>query len=416
MTTLSCVLGKFITAGKLTVVGPNGRAETLGSGTPQITVRLHDWRGLVRLALNPELALGELYMDGRLTIEQGDIVSLVELLMANQAVHGVGGLLRVHRVARQLVRRLSQFNPLIRARSHVAHHYDLSPQLYAKFLDADWQYSCGYFPHPRQSLDDAQTAKKRHVEAKLVLDRPGLRILDIGSGWGGLAIDIAQHANASVTGITLSKEQVVLARERAARAGVGDICTFRLSDYREVSGQFDRIVSVGMFEHVGVGYYDEYFRKCRDLLGDDGVMLLHTIGRSDGPGATNAWISKYIFPGGYAPALSEILVSIEKSGLIVTDVEVLRLHYAETLKRWQRRFRKHRQEIASLYDERFCRMWEFYLAGSEMAFRYSRHVVFQIQLAKKMDSLPITRDYMTDSQRPVIQASSSRGQRYAQVG
>ena len=415
MTMLSGVLGRLIAAGRLTIVVPNGRSETFGSGDLHVKVRVHDWRAILRLIVNPELALGELYMDGRLTIEQGDIGALLQLLLSSDEVNGINGARRLQRRIRQWGRRFSQFNPAPRAKSHVAHHYDLSPALYEKFLDEDWQYSCGYFPRLRASLDEAQVAKKQHIAAKLALDRPGLRVLDIGSGWGGLAIDIARRANAKVTGITLSKEQVALASARAIHAGVSDTCTFSLTDYRKVSGRFDRIVSVGMFEHVGVGYYNEYFRRCRELLCDDGVMLLHTIGRSDGPGATNAWISKYIFPGGYAPALSEILTSIERSGLIVTDVEVLRLHYAETLKRWQRRFRKNRAEIARLYDERFCRMWEFYLAGSEMAFRYSAHVVFQIQLARRVDALPITRYYMSEAEKAMNSADRTSPPRYAKA-
>jgi cyclopropane-fatty-acyl-phospholipid synthase len=365
-----------------------------------VTLKLRDARAGVELALNPELKLGELYMDGRLTVEGGaDIADLLALLMSNLGQMQLGGVFGIARRMRKLLRPLSQFNHRRRARRNVAHHYDLSGQLYDLFLDSDRQYSCAYFSEPGESLDEAQIGKKRHIAAKLHLDQPGLSVLDIGSGWGGLAIDLARDCGAKVLGVTLSQEQLSVARQRALRQGVSDSCGFELDDYRNIEGPFDRIVSVGMFEHVGVGYYSAFFAKLRALLKEDGVALLHTIGRSDGPGATNPWIAKYIFPGGYTPALSEILPVIERSGLIVTDVEVLRLHYAETLKEWRRRFRLHWEEARALYDERFCRMWEFYLAGAEMGFRYDGLVVFQVQLTKRVDALPITRDYMLDSER-----------------
>jgi cyclopropane-fatty-acyl-phospholipid synthase len=290
----------------------------------------------------------------------------------------------------------TQFNTPSASKAHVAHHYDLSGDLYDLFLDADRQYSCAYFKIKNLTLEEAQAAKKRHVAAKLNLDRPGLSVLDIGCGWGGLALHLAADNNVDVRGVTLSEEQLAVARERARTAGLDGHVQFDLSDYRQVSGHFDRIVSIGMFEHVGVGYYDTYFAKVRELLADDGTMLLHTIGRSEGPSSTNPWIAKYIFPGGYAPALSEILQAIERSGLIVTDIEVLREHYALTLQEWQKRFQANRAKAAELYDKRFCRMWEFYLAGAEMAFRYEGEVVFQIQIAKAKTSLPITRDYMIE--------------------
>ncbi|HVZ69833.1 MAG TPA: cyclopropane-fatty-acyl-phospholipid synthase family protein, partial [Rhizomicrobium sp.] len=267
------------------------------------------------------------------------------------------------------------------------------------FLDRDRQYSCAYFNDPGDTLEEAQIAKKRHIAAKLFLNERNLNVLDIGCGWGGLALDIARDAGARVRGVTLSEEQVGVARDRARRAGLADRCKFDLIDYRSIEGKFDRVVSVGMFEHVGVPHYRAFFAKVSDLLNDDGVALIHTIGRSDGPAATNPWIAKYIFPGGYTPSLSEVLPVIEESGLMVSDVEVLRLHYAETLKEWRRRFNANRSEIAKIYDERFCRMWEFYLAGSEMGFRREGLVVFQIQLVKRVETLPITRDYMYDRER-----------------
>jgi cyclopropane-fatty-acyl-phospholipid synthase len=266
--------------------------------------------------------------------------------------------------------------------------------LYELFLDADRQYSCAYFEHPDQSLEDAQLAKKRHIAAKLVLEK-GHRVLDIGCGWGGLALYLSQHCLTRVKGITLSEEQLTVARRRALENGISRI-DFRLQDYRAVTEQFDRIVSVGMFEHVGVGYYDSYFGKAAQLLADDGVMLLHSIGRMDGPGSANPWMDKYIFPGSYAPALSEVLPAIERAGLIVTDIEILRLHYAETLRAWRQHFLARRGEAKALYDERFCRMWEFYLACCEAAFRYSGLMVFQIQLAKSLNAVPLTRDYIAE--------------------
>ncbi len=280
-----------------------------------------------------------------------------------------------------------------RARKNVAHHYDLDGRLYSLFLDADRQYSCAYFETPGQTLDDAQLAKKRHLAAKLLIEH-GSSVLDIGSGWGGLALYLAETSGAQATGITLSEEQLAFARGRAAERELADRVEFRLQDYRDVTGRFERIVSVGMFEHVGVGFYDAYFRKCAALLADDGVFVLHSIGRSKRPGITNPWIAKYIFPGGYIPSLSEVLPAIERAGLLVTDIEILRLHYAETLKAWRERFLAHREEVERLYDERFVRMWEFYLAASEMAFRKQGMMVFQIQMAKRQGVVPITRDYI----------------------
>jgi cyclopropane-fatty-acyl-phospholipid synthase len=338
-------------------------------------------------------------MDGRLVMETGDIADLLALLMINANRVRLPRALRFVRALRRAAKRWTQYNPASRSRAHVAHHYDLSGRLYDLFLDNDRQYSCAYFTDPSETLENAQIAKKRHIAAKLHLNRNGLKVLDIGSGWGGLALDMARDCGADVLGVTLSDEQLALATERAAKAGLAERCKFRLIDYRALEGRFDRIVSVGMFEHVGVPYYDAYFEKLGTLLAEDGVALVHTIGRSDGPGVTNAFISKYIFPGGYTPALSEMLPSIERAGLIVTDVEVLRLHYAETLKEWRRRFRARWAEAAQLYDERFCRMWDFYLAGAEMGFRHEGLVVFQVQLARRIDALPITRDYMLDSER-----------------
>jgi cyclopropane-fatty-acyl-phospholipid synthase len=285
-----------------------------------------------------------------------------------------------------------------RSRRNAAHHYDLSDQLYELFLDRDRQYSCAYFRSPNDDIDTAQQNKKRHIAAKLLL-RPGTRVLDIGSGWGGLALYLAGECGADVTGLTLSEEQFKVANRRAAAAGLADRVRFYLRDYREEGGCYDRIVSVGMFEHVGVNQYPVFFGKLRALLAPDGVALLHSIGRMDGPGATNPWLRKYIFPGGYSPALSEVVPHAERARLWITDLEILRLHYAETLRAWRGRFEHNRDRIRALYDERFCRMWEMYLVGCELAFRRGGHLVFQMQLAKAIETVPLTRDYMLDWER-----------------
>lgn len=391
---LESILRALIHDGTLIVWRKRREPLIVGAGDPLVVVRLTDTRAEWELATNPDLALGELYMDERLVIERGDIAQLLDLLLANLSRSKATRWRRIAGKLRRATRVFHQWNTAAHSRRNVAHHYDLSERLYERFLDSDRQYSCAYFRSGVETLDDAQAAKRRHITAKLYLDRRGLSVLDVGCGWGGLALELANRYGARVTGVTLSKEQLGVAQTRAKKAGLADQCEFALQDYRKVRGRFDRIVSVGMFEHVGVRYYNAFFRTVARLLDDDGVMLLHFIGRLDGPGATNPWIAKYIFPGGYVPALSEVLPAIERSGLIVTDIEVLRLHYAETLKAWRARFQAHRSEIAKLYDERFCRMWEFYLAGAEMAFRHEKQCVFQIQIAKRLDALPITRDYM----------------------
>jgi cyclopropane-fatty-acyl-phospholipid synthase len=332
-------------------------------------------------------------MDGGVLVEEGSIADVLAIVLGQRREDRSPAWARLQWLVRYLHRRVKQFNPRSRARRNAAHHYDLDGQLYALFLDADRQYSCAYFETGEQSLDDAQLAKKRHLAAKLLVP-PDRRVLDIGCGWGGLALYLAELCGARVTGITLSERQLTLARARAAEKGLADKVEFRLQDYRDVPEKFDRIVSVGMFEHVGVGFYDAFFRKCHALLDDNGVMLLHSIGRSEGPNVTNPWIAKYIFPGGYIPALSEVLPAVERAGLLVTDIEILRLHYAETLKAWRERFLAHREEVERLYDARFTRMWEFYLAASEMAFREQAMMVFQLQLTKRQGIVPMTRDYI----------------------
>jgi cyclopropane-fatty-acyl-phospholipid synthase len=388
---LRWALQTFVRRGQFQLTTARGATFTAGDGTGKpVAVRFTTAQTERRVLLDPELRLGEAYMNGTFVVEQGSIVDALAVLLGQANPPRWA---RPQWLLRYLYRRLQQFNRRRRAHRNVAHHYDLDGQLYSLFLDADRQYSCAYFEQPEQSLDDAQLAKKRHLAAKLLID-PDQRVLDIGCGWGGLALYLAELSGARVQGITLSQEQLALARVRAAEKGLSGRIAFALQDYRDVSGTFDRIVSVGMFEHVGVGYYDTFFRKCAALLDGDGVMLLHSIGRSEGPNITNPWISKYIFPGGYIPALSEVLPAIERAGLLVTDIEILRLHYAETLKAWRERFLAHREQAERIYDARFCRMWEFYLAASEIAFREQALMVFQLQLTKRQGIVPMTRDYI----------------------
>jgi cyclopropane-fatty-acyl-phospholipid synthase len=396
---LSGFAKRVISEGDLTIIDAAGRRHRVGDGRGRsATIRLHDRSLHHRLAINPFLHLGEAYMDGTLTVEHGSLYDFLDVCATNVGRVGAHPPTRILSTLDRLLRRVHQYNPVHRAQANAAHHYDLSDTLYGLFLDADRQYSCAYFTHQHDDLEQAQRDKKRHLAAKLLLE-PGARVLDIGSGWGGLALYLAEAGAAEVVGITLSEEQLKVSRERAAQAGLDDRVRFALRDYRSLDGSFDRVVSVGMFEHVGVRHYPEFFAAVHDLLSEDGVAVLHSIGRMDGPGATNPWIRKYIFPGGYSPALSEVLPVVERLGLWVTDVEILRLHYAETLRLWRRRFLANRARIAELYDERFCRMWEFYLVGSELAFRRMGHMVFQLQLAKRQDAVPLTRDYVTDWER-----------------
>jgi cyclopropane-fatty-acyl-phospholipid synthase len=394
---------RFINVGRLRITDPSGKVMNFGDGTgPYIAVRLIGWFTPYRIALEPALALGECYMDGSLVMEVAEVYDLLELLGRNFDFDPN----RQHRqplVARLwfwVLRHIRQINDRVGARKNVHHHYDISSELYRRFLDADMQYSCGYFAEPGMTLEQAQAAKKAHIASKLIL-KPGQRVLDIGCGWGGMSLSIAERiSGGEVVGVTLSTEQLSVAQERAAAKNAN--VSFQLCDYRDVDGTFDRIVSVGMFEHVGQPNYQEYFDTVARLLKEDGVAVIHAIGRRDEPGVTNPWIAKYIFPGGYIPALSEVLPSIERAGLWVTDLEVLRLHYAETLRIWRERFTAQWDEIANEYDARFCRMFEFYFAVSEIAFRYGGHMVFQIQLTKRVDVVPMSRDYIDDkgSARP----------------
>src|SRR5947209_13749793 len=385
-------LSQFIRRGSMTVTTAAGTKFSVGDGSGEpVEVRFVTADAERRILINPELGLGEAYMDGEFVVERGTIADALAILLDQPDLLPQWAKPWWH--LRFLTRHLKQFNPRARARSNVAHHYDLDGRLYSLFLDADKQYSCAYFEPPEATLDDAQLAKMRHVTAKLLLSG-GERVLDIGSGWGGLGLYLAEIAGCDVTGVTLSTEQLQVANARAAEKGLARSARFLLQDYRDIEGPFDRLVSVGMFEHVGVKFYDTYFKRCAELLSEDGGMLLHSIGRSQGPDSTNPWIAKYIFPGGYIPALSEVLPSIERAGLLVCDIEILRLHYAETLKAWRERFMARREEAVQLYDERFALMWEFYLACSEMSFRKQNMMNFQIQLTKRQGVVPMTRDYI----------------------
>lgn len=399
------LLKNAITDGSLTIIDAKGRPHHFGETPPtgsnavsDVVLRLNEPSLQTSLFFKPSLLFPEAYVDGRITIEKGSLYETLDLFTRNFGLRAIAPFGATTKWLMKCLRSLHQFNPLGRSRANVAHHYDLSRTLYDLFLDRDRQYSCAYFADPAMTLDEAQEAKKRHIAAKLLL-KPGQKVLDIGCGWGGMALYLARVAGVDVTGLTLSTEQHAVAAERADAAKLEDRVRFHLRDYREETGRYDRIVSVGMFEHVGVPHYPAFFNKVRDLLADDGVALLHSIGRMNGPGTTNPWIRKYIFPGGYAPALSEVLPVIERAGLWVTDIEILRLHYAETLRAWRQRFEANRARIAELYDERFCRMWEVYLAGSEVSFRNQGHMVFQIQLAKRQTAVPLTREYIQDWER-----------------
>ena len=389
-------LSKLVRFGQIEVETADGKVRVFGDGTgPLVGVKFTDRLAELQFLLDPALAGGELYMDGRLQVTRGDLYSVIELGARNIATGKAPGWVAYIEKLRTLFRYWNQRNDKRRARKNISSPYDLDHRLYDLFLDADRQYSCAYFEHPNQSLEDAQLAKKRHIAAKMLIDDRH-RVLDIGCGFGGMGLYLAQNAGARVTGVTLSQEQHGIATQRARDAGLAERADFRLQDYRDVEGPFDRIVSVGMFEHVGAAAFPQYFAHVNRLLTDDGVMLLLAIGRSDPPGTTNPWIQKYIFPGGYIPAVSEVLLAIERAGLFVTDIEILRLHYADTLKAWRERFVAHREEAKAMYDERFCRMWEFYLAGSESSFRVDGHMVFQIQIAKQQGVVPRTRDYVAE--------------------
>jgi len=408
-------LRDIIREGQLKVTDAQGQSRTYGNGTggngtgEAVHVTLKDPSLARRIVLSPDMAVGEGYMDGDLVIADDDLHGFLGLVIRNIAQHGKPGFQRPFDRGRFALRYLAQFNPMSRARSNVAHHYDLSRELYDLFLDADRQYSCAYFAHPDMTLDQAQEAKKAHIAEKLLIE-PDMHVLDIGCGWGGMALTLARDYGARVTGVTLSREQHALATERAEKAGLSDRVDFRMTDYRQLEGQFDRIVSVGMFEHVGVPQYAEYFRNVRERLTDTGIALIHTIGRSAPPGITSPWITRYIFPGGYVPAMSEVLPHIERHDMYATDIEIWRLHYARTLRNWYDRFMANIDKARDLYDDRFCRMWRYYLVASELTFRLNKQVVFQFQLSKVQDSVPLTRDYLyNDDAKPRLKGQMARG-------
>ncbi|RFC69109.1 MULTISPECIES: SAM-dependent methyltransferase [Mesorhizobium] len=390
------VLERLVKTGNLVVSGPGGSTHRFGDGSgDRVHISIHSMRAERAIAFDPMLALPEAYMDGDLDFLEGDVLGMLHIAYLNMGPYGSieASWTRAVEGVRAAFRRLQQLNSPTRSRRNVQRHYDLSAELYRLFLDDDMQYSCAYFERPDATLEQAQLAKKQHIAAKLAI-RPGQNVLDIGCGWGGLGLYLARTFDVDVLGVTLSTEQHTIAAQRAQVEHLDNHVHFEIRDYRELNERFDRIVSVGMFEHVGVNHYRTFFDKAAKLLKPDGVMVLHAIGRFGPPVATNAFIRKHIFPGGYIPALSEVLPAIEKSGLMTTDVEILRLHYAETLKNWRERFMANREKAKAIYDERFCRMWEFYLAGSEAAFRWQDLMVFQIQLTRRNDTLPITRNYM----------------------
>lgn len=406
---LSAVLTRMIRTGSLVVTDAAGGLHTFGGKIPGPTVmmKLSD-PGLYRsLVFNPELAAGEAYMSGSLTFPGSSLRAFLELTSINRNDRPPTPVQRAVGSTAKLFKRFQQSNPIGRAQQNIAHHYDIGNALYRLFLDEELFYSCAYFENDDDTLEAAQRAKCRLIAAKLGL-KPGQKVLDIGSGWGGLAIYLAQMEDVEVLGVTLSKEQHALAQERAQKAGVADRVRFELRDYRELDQKFDRLVSVGMFEHVGVPRYDEFFTHVNKLMPDDGVMLLHSIGHMSPPSTASPWLRKYIFPGAYSPALSEVFPAVERNRLWVTDCEFLRLHYAMTLKHWYTRFERHRAEIQDMYDERFCRMWEFYLISAEMMFRTGAQEVFHLQLSRTRDACPIRRDYMIDIQRELKRREAER--------
>lgn len=405
---LHTFLKRIIKTGNLSVTDAKQNITRYGDGSgSHLHIRFNTAHAERAITFDPELKLAECYMDGEMDVIEGDIYLLLQMIFENTGpIAATEPWMRAIALARRSLRRLQQMNSIMRSSKNIKSHYDLSGALYDLFLDPDKQYSCAYFETPQSTLAEAQLAKKRHIAAKLLINE-GDKLLDIGCGWGGLGLYMARYLKADVTGVTLSEEQHAIANQRAAQEQLGHTAKFKLKDYRHLTDQYDRICSVGMFEHVGVGHFAEYFQHVARLLKPNGVFLLHSIGRSDGPGVTNPFIRHYIFPGGYIPALSEVIPHIEKAGLIITDIEILRLHYAETLKAWRDAFTARREEAKALYDERFCRMWEFYLAASESAFRWQDMMVFHIQIAHKQESVPLTRNYIEAEEKRLRRLDSA---------
>ena len=402
---LSNMLKSFIRTGTLTVIDAEGKTHTFGAPSadaPNVTMKLTDPKLYRALFFNPELHAGESYMDGRMSFPGSNLRDFLTLFSINRRALKAHPMQKVFQRASRGMKRFQQYNPVGKAQENVAHHYDIGNALYELFLDEGMFYSCAYFRDENDTLEQAQINKCRLIAAKLQL-KPGMKVLDIGCGWGGLAMYLARIAGVEVLGVTLSKEQLALAQSRAKAAGLDKHVRFELLDYRKLNQKFDRIVSVGMFEHVGVAHYGEFFTKINELMSDDGIMLLHSIGKMSPPGTASPWLRKYIFPGAYSPALSEVFPAVENNQLWVTDLEFLRVHYATTLLHWHQRFDANRAKIAEMYDERFCRMFEFYLISAEMMFRTGAQEVFHMQLARKRDAAPIVRDYIIDEQRAMIE-------------
>jgi cyclopropane-fatty-acyl-phospholipid synthase len=404
---LENILTKIIRRGSLTVMDWRGGISCFGIAgqEPSATIRFHDRWLPLRIALNPSLATGEAYMNGRLTVERGDLRSFLSVATADlKPLYDAAFMRACNQFAKGVMRALGG-NKRQRAVLNVAHHYDLSADFYRLFLDEDMHYSCAYFPTGKETLEQAQVAKARHIAAKLCL-KPGQSVLDIGSGWGSMALTLARETGSRVKGVTLSNTQLETARQRASQSGLADHANFEFQDYRDVEGRFDHIVSVGMLEHVGLKHLCAYFGQVAKLLARDGVALIHSIGVWDGNTGPDPWTDRYIFPGAHIPSLSEVMTAVEQSGLLVTDIEILKVHYAETLRHWSNRFAANRVTAREMYGEKFCRMWEFYLTSAEMSFRNRPLMVFQIQLAHRRDAVPLTRDYIANVEQQLAKADT----------
>ena len=373
----------------------NGQTHTIGKpeSAKPIIMKVHDKKLHSKLLFYPDLYFGEAYTDGKITFKNGNISGFLDLALKNIGREKTNFISEFINSIRGSYRYLTNFNYIKKSKMNVAHHYDISDELYFLFLDPLKQYSCAYFKNESDSLEEAQKNKINHIIKKLNI-KENSKVLDIGSGWGHLSMEIARQAKCQVTGVTLSENQYRYSSVKAKESNLGNQVQFRLMDYREVKEKYDRVVSVGMFEHVGRKFYNTFFNKVSEILKDDGLALLHTIGSVNAPRSPQPWITKYIFPGGYTPSLSEVANPIEKSGLILSDMEVLRMHYAHTLRNWKERFIKNKEKVLKMFDERFFRMFEFYLSSCEMAFKHGDQVVYQLQLTKKLNTAPSTRDYI----------------------